>query len=180
MSTVVEEDAIALRKVRFSESSLIVTWLGSRSGKIKTSVRGALKPGGAFAGRVDLFHETRICWTPPRRGDVATLTEAEIRRAFLPSGAAAGFRNFQHAAYFCELIEMASPPAEPVPDLFDLLRRALGYLLENPVAPGALDRFEMRVVRLLGIAPEDDTRPAARVLEDYIGHLPAARSPISG
>jgi len=175
MKPVHEEDAIALRKTRFSESSLIVTWLGADSGKIKTSVRGALRAGSNFAGRVDLFHETRIIWSPPKRGDIAVLSDAEICAAFLPPPSA-GFRNFQYAAYFCELVEAVIPFSQPAPELFDLLRRALRYLSETPAGPGALERFERQVVRILGIAPEHDPRPVSAVLGDYIGHLPPARS----
>ncbi|MEO6789128.1 MAG: recombination protein O N-terminal domain-containing protein, partial [Chthoniobacteraceae bacterium] len=49
--------AILLRKTRFSETSLIVTWFTRDCGRLKTIVKGALRPKSRFAGVLDLFYD---------------------------------------------------------------------------------------------------------------------------
>lgn len=166
-----ESQAIALWRRRFSETSLIVCWLTPEFGKVKTSARGALKIGGALTGRVDLFHETLIRWSEARRGDVHTLKEAEIQ---LPFPASASHEAFLAASYFAELVETGVEFSQPVPELFDLLRRALRFLRANAVDRRALRFFETRLAEFLGVL--DAESPAEECLRKHLGKLPRLRS----
>jgi recombinational DNA repair protein (RecF pathway) len=47
--------AILLRKMKLTETSLIVTWLTEHHGKLKTVAKGARQAKSRFAGRLDLF-----------------------------------------------------------------------------------------------------------------------------
>lgn len=164
-------NAVALRRSRFSETSLMVTWFTSEHGKVRTSARSALRPGSPLAGRVDLFHETRIFWTPARRGDVHTLKEAEITCAFRPVEPV--HSAIQAASYFAELVGQCTQPEEPQPELYDLLLRALGFLRQNPPSRLAVRYFEKETARFLGILEE--RREPEISLREYMGFSPPQR-----
>lgn len=163
--------AIAIRRTRFSETSLMVTWFTEQGGKVRTSARGAMRPGSPLAGRVDLFHESRIYWTQARRGDVHTLKEAEIHRAFRPAEPA--HLSIMAAAYFAELVARCTQPEEPQPAIYDLLRRALAYLGAQPPGRRAVVFFETELARVLGIYGQDQA--AVEALREYSGDLPPLR-----
>ena len=48
-------NGILLRRIRYSDTSLILTWFTDLHGKVKSMAKGALKQNSAFAGKIDLF-----------------------------------------------------------------------------------------------------------------------------
>lgn len=169
-------DAIALIKNRFSETSLIVTWLTATQGKIKTSARGALRTSGPLSGRVDLFHETRIIWTPARRGDIHSLREADIQNAFQP--AAPAHTTLLAAGYFTSLVDITSQPADAAPLIHDLLKRGLGYLRTKPPTRRVIRHFEKELAKCLGIFPSQSGEDAFYALKEYAGRPSTLRIPL--
>lgn len=150
--------AILLRRTKYSDTSLIVTWLTLDHGKLKTMARGALRPKSAFAGGLDLFFESEIAFVRSRRSEIHTLREAALRDS--REGLRLDYGRVELASYFVELLELTTEPEHPVPELFDLLRRALGYL--ERAAPGrrALLHFEKELARLLGVHLEGNAYTA--------------------
>jgi len=121
--------AILLRRYRYSENSLIVVWLTDRHGKVKTAVRGATKPGGSFAGRLELFTEADIAFKAPKSGDLHSLSEVSgDPAAALPTT----YATVLAASYFAELCDRCTEPMHPVPELFSLLARAWGISEKRP------------------------------------------------
>ena len=144
--------AILLRRTRFSETSLIVTWLTRDHGKIKTMARGALRPKSTFSGVLDLFFETEITFARSTRSEIHTLKEVALVQPF--EGLRKEYGRVELASYFVELLESAAEPEFPVPELYDLLRRALAYLEKNTPNRKALLHFENELARLLGVSAE--------------------------
>jgi DNA repair protein RecO (recombination protein O) len=142
--------AILLRKTRFSETSLIVEWFTRDLGRLKTIVKGALRPKNRFAGVLDLFFDCDISIARSAKSDLHTLREAELRDA--RAGLRTDHRRVALAAYFVELIELTTEPEHPAPELYDLLRRAFGFLDQHPAEARALLHFESELARMLGIA----------------------------
>ena len=142
--------AILLRKTRFSETSLIVTWFTRDWGRLKTVVKGALRPKSRFAGVLDLFFDCDITVARSAKSELHTLREADLRDP--RAGLRTDHRRVALASYFVELIELTTEPEHPAPELYDLLRRAYDFLDHNPAEPRALLHFEAELVRLLGIA----------------------------
>lgn len=120
--------AILLRRYRYSENSLVVVWLTDRHGKVKTAVRGATKPGGPFAGRLELFTEAEIAFKPQKSGDLHSLTEVSGDPA---SALPTTYATVLTASYFAELCDRCTEPLHPVPEMFSLLQRAWGFLRVN-------------------------------------------------
>ncbi len=166
--------AILIRRIRFSETSLICVWLTRSHAKLKTSARGALRAGGAFAGKLDLFYEAHIGFARSRKDDIHALREVTLLQPF--DGAGPHYANLTVAAYFADLIDRVTEPAGQAEEIFDLLRRAIGYLRAERAAPRAITHFETELCRALGIddaAGRNDPRQTLAV--QCGGRLPASR-----
>ena len=141
--------AILLRKTRFSDTSLIVTWFTKDLGKIKTIAKGALRPKSRFAGTLDLFFDCEISIARSAKSELHTLREAVLNDP--REGLRRDYRNVALASYFVELIELTTEPEHPAPDLHDLLRRAFAHLDTKQATQRALFHFETELARMLGI-----------------------------
>lgn len=163
--------AIVLRRHRLTESSLIVSWLAPDLGRIKTIAKGALRPRNRLGGVLDLFHQCEIQFQPARSGDLHTLREAVLVDSY--PGVRTEFTRVGLASYAVELIERATEKEAPMPEIFDLLQRALRYLHAQPATQKAMRHFEAELSRLLGIA--EPGTPAATALARVLHRLPSVR-----
>jgi len=169
--------AIFLRKRKFSDTSLIVSWCTESSGCIQTIAKGARRAKSPFAGKLDLFFEAEIQIARSRRSDLHTLTEVVVRNPF--AGIRSNYLRTQTAAYFVELIEICTERDHREPELFALLRRAFGYLDVNDPTPRAVSHFETELARIAGV---HDIRKLkadpAFALGNLFGRLPLSRTPL--
>jgi len=173
---VFQTPAIVLRRTRLTETSLIVTWLTPDHGRIKTVSKGALRPKSRLAGVLDLFHMCEIQFQPSRTSDLHGLKEATLIHAF--PGIRTEYARISLGAYAVELIERCTESDTPLPEIFNLLERALGFLNSSPASHKALLRFESELVRLLGM-----TQPgvsAEITLETILRRLPSSRHELIG
>jgi DNA repair protein RecO (recombination protein O) len=164
--------AILLRKIRLTESSLIVSWLTEDRGRIKTVAKGALRPKSRLAGVLDLFHLCEIQIQPARSGELHGLREVSLRQSF--AGLRTDFSRISLAAYAVELLEHSTESETPVPELYNLLERALQHLNTHAASRRALLHFESELTRLLGIQSPDQS-PEFSLLR-HLNRLPAGRA----
>lgn len=167
--------AIVLRKRKFSDTSLIVSWCTESLGCIETVAKGARRPKSAFAGKLDLFFEAEIQIVRSRKSSLHTLTEVSLRNVF--AGIRGTFLRTQTASYFVELIELCTERDHCEPELFDLLRRALAYLDAHQPNLRALAHFEGEMARITGVhsAKRSKQQPAI-ALGGLFGKLPRERA----
>src|SRR5256714_12580238 len=167
--------AILLRKRKFSDTSLIVSWCTESLGCIQTVAKGARRPKSPFAGKLDLFFEAEIQIARSRKSDLHTLTEVALRNPF--AGIRENFRRTQAASYFVELIEICTESDHHDSELFALLRRAFTYLSENDPNLRAVLHFETELARIAGV---HDTKmlksDPAMALANLFGRLPSSRA----
>jgi DNA repair protein RecO (recombination protein O) len=147
--TVQSTPAILLRKTRFSDTSLIVTWFTRDLGRLKTIVKGALRPKSRFAGLLDLFFDCEISVALSARSELHTLREAVLRDP--REGLRNDYPRVALASYFVELTELTTEAESPAPELYALLARAFGHLDQNPATQRVLLHFEKELTRMLGI-----------------------------
>ena len=167
--------AILLRKRKYSDTSLIVSWCTESLGCIHTIAKGARRPKTPFAGKLDLFFEAEISIVPSRRSTLHTLTEvmlknpfARIRRSYLCT---------QAAAYFVELIEICTERDHHEPELFQLLRRAFGYLDNHDPNRRAVLHFETELAQIAGVHDAKKLKAdPAFALQNLFGRLPRSRA----
>ena len=154
--------AILMRKIRFSDTTLIVEWLTEDHGRVKTIAKGARRPKSPFSGKLDLFYEAEIQYQKSRASDLHTLKEVVLKEP--REGLGLSYQRVQVASYFVELMELTTEPEHPAPELFDLMRRALDFLQGNPPSKKAVLHFESELVRLLGIGGPSSAASAIREL----------------
>ncbi|MBB08503.1 MAG: DNA repair protein RecO [Roseibacillus sp.] len=162
---------IVIRITRLSDTSLIVHWCTEEIGLLKTVAKGARRPRSPFAGKLDLFVEADLVWVPSRKSELHILKEVEV--ADFHAEIRRGYTETMLASYFGQLLEKMVEREHPVPELFDLLRRALGYLVKFPADRRALLHYERQLAELLGVGHEGLNAGAA--LERACGGLPRAR-----
>lgn len=169
--------AILLRKRKFSDTSLIVSWCTESLGCIQTVAKGARRIKTPFAGKLDLFFESEITIVPSRKSTLHTLTEVVVRNPFV--GIRQNYLRTQAAAYFVELIEICTERDHHEPELFSLLRRAFGYLDKNDPNLRAISHFETELSRIAGVH-DSKTLEAdpAFALGNLFGKLPLSRTPL--
>jgi DNA repair protein RecO (recombination protein O) len=173
--------AILLRKRKFSDTSLIVSWCTQSLGCIQTVAKGARRAKTPFAGKLDLFFESEISILQSRRSTLHTLTEVVVRNPF--AGIRENYLRTQVAAYFVELIEICTERDHHEPELYSLLRRAFGYLDKNDPSLRAISHFETELARIMGVharsaATASPARTPAFALGNLFGKLPLSRTPL--
>ena len=70
-------EATVLKLYPLGENGLIAVWC-TEEGLIRTAAKSARKPGSPFAGCLDIFYQCRMQWTQAKKGDLHTLTSADL------------------------------------------------------------------------------------------------------
>ena len=176
-------EAILLRKRKFSDTTLIVSWCTELIGCVQTIAKGARRPKSPFAGKLDLFFEAEISIVRSRKTDLHTLAEVVLKNPF--AGIRSNYLRTQTAAYFVELIEICTERDHREPELFGLLRRAFGYLDANDPTARAVSHFETELARIAGVHGTKSVgdavsfpHSAASALGNLFGRLPLSRTPL--
>ena len=170
-------EAILLRKRKFSDTSLIVSWCTESFGCVQTIAKGARRQKSPFAGKLDLFFEAEISIVRSRKTDLHTLAEVVLKNPF--AGIRSSYLRTQTAAYFVELIEICTERDHREPELFGLLHRAFGYLDANDSTARAVAHFETELARLAGVHDQRRLKAdPAFALGNLFGRLPLSRTPL--
>ena len=144
-------DALVLRLIEWSESSLIVTLLTRDYGKTVAVAKGARRPKSSFEGALDLLAVCRVVIIQKSGETLDLLTEAKLDRRFR-----AGARDLErlYAGYYvAELLRELTDLGDPHPELFDLANRTLQLFDGDTDVRACLLRFELQMLRFLGHAP---------------------------
>jgi len=143
-------------------------------GCIQTVARGARRAKSPFAGKLDLFFEAEIQIARSRKSELHTLREVVLRNPF--GGIRENLPRTQTASYFVELIELCTESDHHEPELFLLLRRALGYLNAKNPDLRAMVHFETELARIAGVhdARKLESDPTM-ALANLFGRLPKSR-----
>lgn len=128
-------EAVVLQRIRMGESDLALTLLCDDGQQRRAVAKGARKPQGRLAGRVQLFSETRFLMARGRSLDVvaeATLKDPHTAVTASPDGVEA-------ASAVCEVARHTSFEDAGDPFLYALLRRTLRAVGEALEADGPRD-----------------------------------------
>ncbi|MBU6409283.1 MAG: DNA repair protein RecO [Verrucomicrobia bacterium] len=143
---------IILRLRPLTETSLIVQWLTSDSGRLATVARGARRPKSPFLGRLDLFYEAEMSFSRSRRSDLHTLREVRLRQT--RPAIRGDLARLRRAAYACALVEQTTETETPLPGIFGLMRNFLDALCGQESGPQRVIAFELDILRELGLQPD--------------------------
>jgi len=166
-----KSSGIIIRLTRLTESSVIVHWCTQEDGVIKTVAKGARRPKSAFAGKLDLFFEGELMWVRSRKSELHTLREVVV--ADYRENLRKRYADTVTASYFIDLLARVVELDHPVPELYDLLQRALNYVGENGADRRGFLHYEKELARMLGVQHERMTSDLC--LEHAFGALPRGR-----
>jgi len=168
-------EAILLRRARFGESSYVLVWLSPVRGKIRTTARGTARRDSKLRGQLDLFYHAEIQFASGRQTDLHALRELKLLGTW--EGLRGNYARLLAASYFAELCDLLSEPGHAAPELFDLLRRALGHLCANDPSRRSVEFFERETCRVMGFGHAGN---ALGAIEAHAGRIPANRRRLAG
>jgi len=143
--------AIVLRVVEFSETSCVLTLFTEHFGKVGALAKGARRPKGPFEGALDLLAVVRIVFLHKSSDALDLLTEAKLHRRF--RSAQRDLSRLYAGYYVAELLSELTDNGDPHPELFALADETLLALDTGRPVAGAVLRFEVLALRLLGHLP---------------------------
>ena len=121
--------ALVLKKTKLREKDLIVTMLAQDGSLIKGVAKGARKPGGSFAARLELFSVVDVMLAQGRSLDVV----CEVRLVSKHALANVDFQKSLCAAPLAELLCSISQPGLEAPRVFDMSEVAFERILAGDV-----------------------------------------------
>jgi DNA repair protein RecO (recombination protein O) len=147
-------NALVLRTIEFSETSLIVSLFTREFGKIGALAKGARRLKNPFESALDVLTHCRIVFLHKSSEALDLVTEARLVRRFRPNcGNLAGL----YAGYYvAELLGDLTDENDPHPELFDLADETLAALATGETVHRRLARFELGALRFLGHMPSLD------------------------
>lgn len=165
------DTGIVLKTYPLGENGLIVVWCTAEHGIVRTSARGALKPGSAFAGRLDLFYSCELGFQPSRQGDLHPLAHAALLNPRL--ALRKKLATLKLAGYMAQLTLSTVEHDTPIPEFYDLLDRALDYICLHDASERILAHFEKRLAEEHGLYQPGV--PPIAALAGHFPHLPRER-----
>lgn len=147
-------DAIVLRTVEFSETSLVLTLFSREFGKLRGLAKGGRRLKGPFESALDLLAHVRVVFLRKSPDTLNLLTEAKLVRRFRIPGR--DLSALYAAYYVAELLGALTDDFDPYPELFDLAEETLVALSAGEPVLRRLLRFELGALRILGHLPTLD------------------------
>ncbi len=149
---IIKTQAIVLKMAPYSETSRIVTWLTAEHGRLTTLIKGSQRRKSLFLGQYDLFYTCELLFYFRLHQGVQIIKECsplKSRPVFRSR-----WRATACASYFAHLAARIAPPSAPHPELFRLLDAALDALMEARDLEACLFWFELKIMDLMGLAPQ--------------------------
>ena len=149
----VRTTAIVLGRTKLSEQDLILTLLGQQGAQLRAVAKGARKPGGRLASRVELFCETDFLLARGRSLDI--VSEAALVRAH--EGLRGDLERVSAASAITEVARLTCFEDAEDPFLYPILSRALTACEQAPDQPHldlSVAAYAFKVLAHQGWRPE--------------------------
>ena len=144
-------DAIVLRVIEFSETSLVVTMITRDLGRISALAKGARRPKSPFESALDLLCASRIVCVHKNTDALDILTEAKLQRRF--RSAEHDLTRLYAGYYVAELLLALTEDGDPNQALYALTDDTLAALDAGEDVNSRVLRFELAALRFLGHLP---------------------------
>ncbi len=148
------DDALVLHRIDFSETSLVLTILTRRFGKIQALAKGGRRLKSPFESALDTLARIRVMFLQKRNDSLDLLTESKLLRRFTVTEQ--NLPGLFGAFYVVELIDLLTTENDPCPRIFDLAVAVLEQLAKGTFVTRSLIRFELRLLREVGQQPSLD------------------------
>lgn len=144
-------EAIVLKTVDFSESSLIVTLFTKDFGKIRALAKGGRRLKGPFESSLDILAEIKVTFLRKNSDALDLLTESKLIRRFQPQQA--GLGGLYAGLYAAELLNGLSEDYEPNREAYETIVAALGRFRQGNQLMRTIFRYEWKMLELFGHQP---------------------------
>ncbi len=142
---------LVIRKTKLGETDLILTMLAEDGSQLRAVAKGARKPSGAFASRLELFSEADVLLVRGKSLDIVkearlVCSNAQVRESIERAAC---------AAVMAELLDRATQPDLPSPKLFPLTHTALAALSRADAAhaPAICAAHLLKTFAFAGVRP---------------------------
>lgn len=116
-------DAIVVKTVDFSETSLVATVFTRELGKVRGLAKGARRLKNPFETSLDLLASIRLSFIRKNSSALDLFTEAKLCRRFRPNSR--NISGLYGGYYVAELLDLATEDYDPCPDLWTLADSSL-------------------------------------------------------
>ena len=147
-------EGIILRRIKYSETSLIVTLYTREYGKIGLIAKGARNPKSKFVGSLEPASCVSIIYYHKEGRDLQMLSEVDSMRS--NSSIINSIRKIAVAFAIVNLIDSVVTESESNEDIFDLLKESLLALNDREIDIPILWYFEINLLRQIGFEIDVD------------------------
>lgn len=139
------QKAYVIHSRPYKETSLIVTFLTEKKGKISAVAKGAKRKNSRLSGNLEPFQCLNIDYRG--KSDLKSLVLAEPIEVFEDFF---GSENLYSAFYVNELINYLVAQADESMEIFDLYKKCISNLKRNNQIEKILRDFELNILSILG------------------------------
>jgi DNA repair protein RecO (recombination protein O) len=143
---------LILRTRLLTETSLIVHWLTPDLGRIATVAKGARRQKSNFRGKLDLFYLADFSFSRSSKSELHNLREVLLRETHEALRKDMG--RLQQVSYGSTLLEQTTETETPLSELFALMMDFIQQVVSQPLSAINIFTFELKLLELLGMAPE--------------------------
>ena len=151
----IEDKAICLRAVNYSETSQVVTLFTQARGKVAAMAKGSRRRKSSFDGTIEVFSSGDVSFIiKDSGGQLAMLTEFSQQPQF--RGFQKNLYMLNAALFAVELTEKFLEDHDPHPDLFDKFQKFLETLQETDTESKILAwliLYQLRLLEEIGLGP---------------------------
>jgi len=144
-------EAIVLRVVPWSETSMVVTLFTRDFGKISAIAKGARRLRSPFESSLDLLAKSHVVFIQKTNDSLDLLTESKLIRRF--RSAQVALLPLYCGYYVAELLIVLTEDNQKARELYEVSDQSLIDLDAGRCAAEVILRFEMQVLKLLGHLP---------------------------
>jgi DNA repair protein RecO (recombination protein O) len=160
------DQVVCIRTVDYSETSQVVTFFTSRTGKVTVLAKGAKRQKSPFGGPIEIFSCGRAVFSDSGRDKMGTLVEFEpLAGPGAPGDSSVLAKNlfaFNCCLFAVELVNLLTTDFDPHPGLFDGLLKFLHDVTDPHCCLATARRggvllnlvlFQLRLLREIGLSP---------------------------
>lgn len=156
MAHIIKTRGFILNTVPFKESSMFVSLLTARDGKVRLIARGVRRPKSRLCGALERFSLDEIIYYRRESKDVYTLSDAVVIEGY--DTIRSRPESVNAALVLCEFFDKTLPPEEPQTHAFSLLHDYLATLTATPeqMVKGTAYAYLLRALTGAGVRPQID------------------------
>ena len=145
---ILKSEGVVLRRIKFSETSLIVTFYTKDHGKLSLMAKGARNPKSKFVGALEPATYASIVYYHKDSRELQLLSEIEILQS--NSSIIENLRKSAVAMAILNLVDSTLTEVEPNEDVYGLLVNTLSALNSEKQDVALLWYFEIQILKLIG------------------------------